>query len=369
VTTPYLSVIVPAYNAMSTVRQVLEAISASDLPRHEFELILADDGSQDETSLVAAEYCDRVVRLSGRPHGPAFARNRAAETARGEIVVFVDADVIVHPDALRRLATHFRAGAEPCAVFGSYDDQPANPGFVSQYRNLLHHYVHQRGRGDAETFWAGLGAIRRQAFINVGMFDEWHYARPQIEDIELGRRLCRFGHRIVLDPDIQGTHLKAWTLGGTLLSDFQHRGVPWMWLLLQEGSPAKAKTLNVRSVEKVLTALAAVALLMPALALLLFAWWPLQVAALIAGLIAAANVGFYWFILQTRGPLFAAAALPLHLAYYGGNAISVVFGWFVHILFGEPIPPAESAAHAQIGIPTWPPAPRRSQQSVWERKP
>ena len=95
------------------------------------------------------------------------------------------------------------------------------------------------------------------------MFDEWHYMRPQIEDIELGRRLRRFGHRLVLDPDIQGTHLKTWTLRGTLLSDFRHRGVPWMWLLLQEGAPSEVQTLNVRTIEKALTAMAAVALLMP----------------------------------------------------------------------------------------------------------
>ena len=365
---PYLSVIVPAYNAMANLRRVLEAIEASDLPRHEFEIILADDGSTDETSLVGAEYCDRVIRLSGKAHGPAFARNRAAEISRGEVVVFVDSDVIVHPDALGRLAVHFRAGAEPCAVFGSYDDRPADPGFVSQYRNLMHHYVHQRGRGDAETFWAGLGAIRREAFVEVGMFDEWHYARPEIEDIELGRRLRRFGHRLLLDPDIQGTHLKRWTLRGTLQSDFQHRGVPWMWLLLQEGSPAEAQTLNVRTVEKALTAIAAVALLMPFACLLLRDWRPLLVSAVIAAIIVLANLGFYRFLSRVRGLPFAAGVVPLHLAYYAGNSFSVVSGWIVHHLFGEPIPSAVAAAHAQIGIDTWPPPPRRTSHSTWEQK-
>jgi GT2 family glycosyltransferase len=368
VSTPYLSVIVPALNAMTTVRLVLEAIEASDLPRHEFEVILADDGSTDETSLVGAEYCDRVVRLSGKPHGPAFARNRAAETSRGEVLVFVDADVTVRPDALRRLAEHFRADQEPCAVFGSYDDRPADTGFVSQYRNLMHHYVHQRGRGDAETFWAGLGAIRRAAFLEVGMFDEWHYARPEIEDIELGRRLRRFGHRLVLDPDIQGTHLKRWTLRGTLTSDFQHRGVPWMWLLLQEGQKAREhSTLNVQTIEKLLTALTGLALLMPLMALSLGDWRLLLVSAAVAAIIVIAKAGFYFFLVRVRGPLFAVSAMPLHLAYYVGNAASVVSGWFSHHLFGEPIPPAEVSAHAQIGIATWPPPPRRTGPSMWDR--
>ena len=365
---PFLSVIMPAFNALRTVRLALEAVDNSDLPRSEFELILVDDGSTDETSLVGAEYCDKVVRLSGRPHGPAFARNRAAEVARGEVLVFVDADVVVHRDALRRLAERFRTQPDVMAVFGSYDDRPSDPGFVSQYRNLLHHHVHQRGRGEAQTFWAGLGAIRRSEFIAVGMFDEWHYAAPQIEDIELGRRVHLAGHRVLLDPDIQGTHLKRWTFRSTLFADFRHRGVPWMWLLLQEGASASTGTLNVRTFEKVLTALAAVALLMPLVAIITrFPHW-LLVSAAIAAVIALANLHFYRFLRRSRGFTFALRALPLHLLYYAGNAFSVVFGWLVHHLFGEPIPPAETAAHAQIGIATWPPPPRRSTKSIWEQK-
>ncbi len=365
---PMLTVIMPAFNATATLRAALEALRASTLPRELYELTLVDDGSTDETSLIGAEYCDRVIRLSGKPHGPAFARNRGAEVARGEVLVFVDADVVVHPDALSRLVDRFKAEPATSAVFGSYDDRPSSPGLVSQYRNLLHHYVHQRGRGQAQTFWAGLGAIRRTDFVQVGMFDEWHYARPQIEDIELGRRLNITGHHIVLDPDIMGTHLKRWTLGATLLADFQHRGVPWMWLLIQEGSPAKEGSLNVRAIERVLTGLAALALLTPIVALLTHnARWLLAAVA-IGALIGAVNFGFYRFLMRIRGFPFALAVFPLHLAYYGGNAISVVFGWFVHHLFGEPIPPAESAAHAQIGIATWPPPPRRSTQSIWEQR-
>jgi glycosyltransferase involved in cell wall biosynthesis len=366
---PFMTVIVPAFNALPTLRASLEALRASDLPAAEYELMLVDDGSTDETSLVGAEYCDRLVRLSGKPHGPAFARNRGAEVSRGEVLVFVDADVVIHPDALRRLAEHFRAEPESSAVFGSYDDKPASPGLVSQYRNLLHHYVHQKGRGAAQTFWAGLGAVRKKEFMAVGMFDEWHYARPQIEDIELGRRIRQAGHKIVLDPDIKGTHLKKWTLRSTLLADFQHRGVPWMWLLLQEGAPAaETGSLNVRNIEKVLTGLAAIAMMMPLLALLTRnAHW-LWVSLAVVLLIVVANAGFYRFLLRARGLFFTLAVFPLHMAYYGGNAVSVVFGWAVHHLFGEPIPPAEAAAHAQIGIATWPPPPRRNANSIWEQR-
>ena len=83
---------------------------------------------------------------------------------------------------------------------------------MSAFRNLLHHHVHQTGAGPADTFWTGLGAVRRAAFLDIGGFDEARYPHPSVEDIDLGRRLSDAGQPILLDPTIQGTHLKAWTL-------------------------------------------------------------------------------------------------------------------------------------------------------------
>src|SRR6185436_629578 len=197
---PVLSVVVPAHNNERTLPRVLAALAASTLPRESWELIVVDDGSRDGTDVVAATHADVVVRLNGDGRGPAYARNRGVEFARGEIVVFVDADVCVHPDALEQFLAEFRVGDVVGAVFGSYDLNPPAPGFVSQYRNLLHHYHHQTNAGEAQTFWAGCGAVRRSVFIAAGMYDEWRFPRPQIEDIELGNRIHALGHRIVLQP-------------------------------------------------------------------------------------------------------------------------------------------------------------------------
>jgi glycosyltransferase involved in cell wall biosynthesis len=363
---PLLSVIVPAHQAQPILRRCLDGLAASDLSRERWELIVVDDASTDETSLVAAEYADTVVRLAGKPHGPAFARNRGYEASRGEILVFVDADVIVHRDALSRLAAAMEGLTEPASVFGSYDDRPEAQTLVSQYRNLLHHFVHQQNAGPAETFWAGLGAIRADVFAELGMFDEWTYARPQIEDIELGRRLRRAGHQVVLDPAIQGTHLKHWTLKGTLTADFQYRGVPWMWLIIQEGTPESAHALNVRFRERLCTVLVFAGVVFPVLGLIFGERWPLITGGAALAAAIAMNLRFYLFLARIRGVMFAAAAVPLHLLfYYFLNTFSAATGWLVHHLFGEPAPPAHVSAHAQLGVRTWPPAPRRPTSGVW----
>lgn len=357
-TVPLLSVVVPVYNGVRLLPASLAALVASDLPRKFWELVIVDDASTDGTAELAAEYADTIVRLAGRPQGPSYARNRGVEVARGEVVVFVDADVCVHTDTLRRFGWAFAAEPDVSAVFGSYDDRPAAPGIVSQYRNLLHHYVHHQSRGDAETFWAGCGAIRRRAFLDVGMYNEWHFSRPQIEDIELGHRLRDRGHRIVLRPEIQGTHLKHWTLRGVLTTDLKDRGVPWTRLLIQRGQARESTTLNLGLKERACTATMWFALLPPLAALALgdARWLWLSVVAV--GAVLAANFPLYRFFRRARGLAFTIAILPLHLIYYLSNGASVLVAVVLHHTIGDPIPPASVQAFAERGVVKWPPVPR-----------
>lgn len=310
------SVIVPARNCPDVLRSALLALHGSDLPRDAWELVVVDDGSTDRTPDVAAELADCVVRLAAGPHGPAFARNRGAEVAAGDCLVFVDSDVCVHPDTIRRLVETLEGPDAPAAVFGAYDTCPAAPGVVSQYRNLLHHYVHRINPGDAETFWAGCGAVRRAVFVAVGMFDQRRYPRPQIEDIELGYRLRDSRWRIVLDPEIQGTHLKHWTLRRVLTTDFADRAVPWTRLLYTRRALGRPGMLNLHVSEQVYTALTggAAVLLLGAL-VSHHARWLAVVVALLLPVIFGNQRLLHWFA-QERGIPFAIAVVPLRLLFY-----------------------------------------------------
>ena len=141
---PVLSVVIPAHDAGETLGLAMDAVMRSELPRASWELVVVDDASDDDTALVAAEHADRLVRLPGRAHGPGYARNRGFEVTLGEIVAFVNADVVVQPDTLRRAVGVLTDRPEVDAVFGTYDTQPAAKEFVSQYRNLLQHYYQDR---------------------------------------------------------------------------------------------------------------------------------------------------------------------------------------------------------------------------------
>jgi glycosyltransferase involved in cell wall biosynthesis len=319
---PLLSVIVPVYNGASFLPASLAALRASDLPRGSWELIVVDDASNDRSAEIAERYADVVVRLTSGSRGPGFARNRGAELARGEIIMFVDADVCVHADALSRAIDIFEREPGVSAVLGSYDSAPLADGLVSQYRNLLHRYVHLRDAGDAVTFWAGCGAIRRGVFARSGGFDESPEIRA-VEDIDLGYRISDQGNRIVLRPEIQGRHLKRWTLWSMAVTDLRYRGIPWMRLLLSRRDRPPA-SLNIRAAERTCTVLVGAGFL----ALSLWLWtgltWWLGIASASAIAMLGLNVPLLAWFAQQRGWLFALGTIPLRLLYYALNVVAVL---------------------------------------------
>ena len=300
-----VSVIVPFYNRPEQVSECLRAIRRSAGP--DVELIAADDGSTDATPAVVEALGVRLVRL-GRNQGPAAARNAGAAIAAGEILLFVDQDVIVAPGVIDRVVRTLDQHPELAAVFGSYDAAPRAAGIVSQFRNLLHHYIHQQGDPDASTFWAGCGAVRRAVFQSLGGFDP----AERLEDVELGYRLRRQGHRIRLDRDRQVTHLKAWTLRSMIRTDVAMRALPWARLVLRTGAAPAA--LNLRPRQRWSVALTGIGLALIVLSLLVP--WLLLLAGAAVVAVLALNVDFYRFLREARSTRFALAGVPLHLLYF-----------------------------------------------------
>lgn len=227
-----ISVIIPVYNSAGALDQCLAAVLRSEYPH--FECIVVDDSSTDTSVDIAGRYPVRVLSLSDGPSGPAHARNCGAEEANGDILFFVDADVVITPNTIGQVAATFEHYPAIAATFGSYDEQPAERAFISQFKNLFHHFVHQQGREEAATFWSGCGAIRRSVFLEVGGFDAGRYPRPSIEDIELGYRLRAGGYTIRLNKQIQVKHLKRWTLLSLIKADILYRGIPWTQLIMEQ---------------------------------------------------------------------------------------------------------------------------------------
>jgi len=315
------SVIVPVRDGAAGLAECLAALRGA-----EAGLIVVDDASRDDSAAVAMRAGALLVRLA-RPSGAAAARNAGARQATGDVLCFIDADVVVAPDTIARLVSCLEREPGVAAVFGSYDAAPRAPGLVSQYRNLLHHFVHQHGATDAATFWTGCGAVRRSAFEAVGGFDEDPRWRS-IEDVELGYRLRAAGHRLRLDPTIQVTHLKRWTLASVLWTDGARRALPWSRLLLARRTPLDHLNLGGVQRASVVLALATAGLVVAAV---VFPALGVAAAAALGGL-AAVNGRFLRFLADVRGVPFAIASVPLLALHYLESGLCYAGAWALHRL-------------------------------------
>jgi GT2 family glycosyltransferase len=249
-------------------------------------------------------------------------------------LIFIDADVVVHPDTLERMVAVLTAEPEVAALFGSYDDHPPVRSTASLYKNLLHHYVHQHGLREAGTFWAGCGAIRRDAFLAVSGFDE-SYRQPSIEDIDLGMRLRQAGRRIWLCPEIQATHLKRWTLRNLWRTDIFARAIPWTRLILKQGQMPSDLNLDWRSRLSALSAWIFLfcALATPALiGVCCFSIWPVLGALSAASVIGALNADLYVFFLRRASLRLAVGAAALHGLYLLYSSLVFATLWLGHRL-------------------------------------
>ncbi|MBZ5645595.1 MAG: glycosyltransferase [Acidobacteriia bacterium] len=330
-----MSVIVPVHNGRMQLSRCLEGLQQSSY--RDFELLVVDDCSTDNTPEIVERYGVRYLRTPSNM-GPGGARNLGVEQAAADIVVFVDADVVVAPDALQRIYDDFARDPELAAVFGSYDDAPAWPDFVSQYKNLSHHYYHQIASEQAETFWAGCGAVRKHIFQQFGGFNAKKYRRPSVEDIELGFRITRSGLRIRLDKKVLAQHLKRWSLSGMLRADILCRAVPWTQLILE--TKHVPKDLNLRTSSRLSGVL--VGLLVVAIAVLpvslafakpaTLTWYLLPVLAGLMALLLALNWHMYGWFAKRRGLAFAAGAVVLHWLYYFYSSLAFGICMLAHQL-------------------------------------
>ncbi|GAB4385663.1 glycosyltransferase family 2 protein [Albidovulum sp.] len=323
-----ISVIVPAYAAAHLLPRVLAPLMAMQARGEVAEVIVVDDVSPDDTAAVAAELGARVIVME-RNGGPGAARNRAAAEAAGDILWFVDSDVIAWEDGAAKVAAAF-ADPAVAAVFGSYDSAPDGRHWFSRYKNLMHRFYHQKANPDARTFWAGLGAVRKEVFLRVGGFDTETYRVPSIEDIELGYRIRRAGGRIAVDPTLLGKHLKVWTPRSAIHTDIFRRALPWSRLMIaREGMH---DDLNTSRGERAKALLAGLLLL--SLAALPFApgLWPASLALL--ALAAFANRAFLRFMHAHGGPGFALLSFLWHQVYYVYSAAAFAWCLFEYHVLG-----------------------------------
>ena len=317
-TNPLISIVIPVHNSAKYLDKCLSALEKSIYK--DFEVIAIDDASDDDSAEICSKRGVKLYKLEKRS-GPAFARNCGVEFSNGSIIIFIDSDVLVTPTTLEEIVDKFKDNPEMAALFGSYDADPYEKDFLSQYKNLIHHFVHQQSKSEANTFWAGCGAIKKSIFLELGGFDGEKYPTSSIEDIELGYRIRKAEYKICLDNDIQVKHLKKWSIKNYLSAEIFRRAVPWSRLIIETGN--FHSDLNLKISDRIsafivwfillITTLLIVGLFINGIKLIFI---ELSILLFLSILFLVLNYKFYKFLLVNRGFLFLIESIPIHFLYF-----------------------------------------------------
>jgi glycosyltransferase involved in cell wall biosynthesis len=206
-----LSVIIPAHNEERYLGATLEALQRQNYGW--FEIIVVANGCTDRTVEVARKQCHRLIVLSQK--GLGLARNLGARMARGEVLLFLDADTRLEPMALRRIAESFTREYAAGTVRGEPDVKRPVYRLIYALKNGVHRCALHPGSSGVILCW-------KDHFVRVGGFDEGLEVR---ENSELLKRLKRFGRYCYLG-DIAAT---------TSMRRYDQRGIApmvWLWLKL-----------------------------------------------------------------------------------------------------------------------------------------
>ncbi len=210
-----VSIIIPNRNGSTTIGKCLAAAQASN--HGNFEIIVVDDGSEDDSIEVIERYPCKLVRLE-RHGGAARARNAGASHSRGRILFFTDADCLLQPDTLALAARTLALEGPNAIIGGTYTLAPYDRRFCSRFQSIFINHLETRHAPAADYIATHALAVDASVFrSNRGFAED---VRPILEDVEFSHRLRRAGCRLVMNPAIQVQHIFDYSLTRSLRNAF-----------------------------------------------------------------------------------------------------------------------------------------------------
>jgi glycosyltransferase involved in cell wall biosynthesis len=320
-----ISVIIPIRDGLDTLGQCLGSLKRVNFP--DFEVIVVDDGSEKDCSEVVSSYGFRSIRLD-KPSGVECARNKGTEQASGDILVFIDCDMIVPPDALHRIHPRF-SGNHYAAVSGICGFKSPTTRLATLYKNLWMFHSYTLSPDNFDWFLTGIGAVKREVFFRLGGFDTGFHIKTGGGDLEFGRRLREAGERILLDKELRVQHLKRYSLWGLLRNDY-NRSRGWFRLVARKRMiPRVMKDLRIANIYPAFIISVPVSLLLSlSLVLSPFFEFPRYTTAFLTATYLIANYRLFRFLRRQGGTGFLLKAIPLSFVDHLVSGLGVIRGCF-----------------------------------------
>lgn len=298
-----ISVIVPVFNSSGTLEKCLEAIRGAYCEY--YELIVIDDASCDGSHKIAERFADLVIRHEKR-QGEGSARNSGVNASHGDILIFIDSDVVIEKDSLGCIAGYFNQHESVSALTGRLSAKHVNKDFFSQYKNLYMHYIFGLLPERVDFLYGSIHAVRRKDF-------SWYRAdfRPAA-DTELGMALAKKGKEIAFLKNLEVTHLKRYGFFSFIKNDFRISSA-WAGIFIKrQGFERFFKNSSTGFAHSPKWQIISVAM---APLILLFSFLGARninyfsVTAALGIVYFFLNSGFMFFLLKSKGAFFAFNAL------------------------------------------------------------
>ncbi len=324
-----ISIIIPAYNAENTIRDCVTSILNSDFD-NEFEVIVVDDGSTDQSAERIEDLNVSIVRSSNK--GAAAARNAGARVAKSDLLLFVDSDVAFFKDTLRRLYEHLRK-EDVHFVTPRYCRTPINQKRVHKYKALADYcyyydliFTEEQKKGPIRQVVLAGGTVgyKKSVFEQLGGFDE-NIKRADVELEELQSRLILNGYNMIGDGSITTRH--NFPDFDRLMKSYFFRTMHAMEIILRNNYAQPYLRKN-----RLRTALAPLVVLSLLGSVILFVGLGYKLPLLLTPILFCgyfvANVKLLWLAFKVHGLIFAGYALLFNIFF----SSVVTLGGFLGVL-------------------------------------
>ena len=309
-----ISIIVPMRNSEKTIKTCLDSILNSEFK--DYEIVIADGGSTDNSVKIVKEFKVKNLRLiESKDNEAAAGRNNGTKVARGDILFFVDSDVVIKKNTLTIVNESFK-DKNVVVVCGIYDKTSLNKNFFPMFDTLWKHYEWVNSESEnCDFFPTARSAIRKSVFQDVGGFNEALPGTIALEDLEFGWRLMRKGYKMHLNKDIRVVHSGPSFFRSLVM--FNKRSFHYFRLLLKKKRFENVKTTPTAAINALISSL-------------FFIFLPfdtfLSTAFLFLHLLI--NAGLYSFLIKEKGIIFTFASLwtlnLLHLSVFLGVLLSIL---------------------------------------------
>jgi glycosyltransferase involved in cell wall biosynthesis len=320
-----VSIIIPAFNASATIETCLKSVYQQDYPN--IEVIIVDDCSTDDTLQKASGFPVRIIS-NKRNLGAAYSRNVGARSAKSEILIFADSDIVIPRDGVSRITQRLLEQQDILIVGATYSENSRHLNFISDFKNLDLSYRYSLAPDYVRYLSGHFFALKKSTFFDCGSFST-HFPNSSVEDMAFFYSVSKGNKILFLDKNIKVDHLKMYSFFDMLKTDFA-RVINMIKIIKDSQGKYKAGQqiplpyfLNIP--------LSILVILSIVVGAMFKVWW---ISGLLIFAFTVNNIVFMHFLILKRGIFFAIKGFFILFIEY----MTVGLGIFISVLINIPRP-------------------------------